>query len=232
MFDDYYNVFEECQEVEESSYTCPWCGAYAGMGKNMYRLKERRCKYYIVPEMAESGNPDIYTMDKFCVVTCRACGKIQFWFNGDMIYPLSSSIQEPNQDMPKDVKDLYNEARSVFELSPKAGAALLRLALQKLCIHLKCKGNSINDDICQLVKKGLSVQVQQAFDCIRVIGNNGVHPGEINLDEDKEMAVALFPIMNMIVDRMISEPKRIESIYKNLPKGARQAIEKRDGEIK
>lgn len=145
-----------------------------------------------------------------------------------MIYPVSSTIEEPNQDMPEEVKDLYNEARSVFKLSPKAGAALLRLGLQKLCKYLGGKGENINEDIGWLVKQGLPPKIQEAFDSIRVIGNNGVHPGEINLDENKDLAAALFPLMNLIVEKMISDPKKIDEIYKCLPPRALEAIGKRD----
>ena len=78
------------------------------------------------------------------------------------------------------------------------------------------------------MKQGLPPKIQEAFDSIRVIGNNGVHPGEINLDENKDLAAALFPLMNLIVEKMISDPKKIDEIYKCLPPRALEAIGKRD----
>ena len=82
--------------------------------------------------------------------------------------------------MPEDVQELYNEAREVFGISPCFSATLLRLALQKLCVHLKEEGININKDIASLVKKGLSLEIQKGLDSIRIIGNNGVHPGKID----------------------------------------------------
>jgi hypothetical protein len=62
-----------------------------------------------------------------------------------------------------------------------------------------------------------------------VIGNNAVHPGVIELTDDKTTALALFDVLNTIVASMISVRKQIENMYDALPQSAREAIEKRDG---
>jgi len=67
------------------------------------------------------------------------------------------------------------------------------------------------------------------LDVVRVIGNNAVHPGEISIDDNPEIAQALFGLINVIVENRIAEPKRIEALYASLPEGARNAIERRDG---
>lgn len=222
-----YNVLKGLDNTDSKSYTCPHCGAFAGMEKYSVYLVYMADRYVLMPEQnLEEEIKNCYS--KVDIITCRACGKVQFWLDEKMIYPASSMIEEPNEDMPEEVKDLYNEARSVFELSPKAGSALLRLGLQKLCKYLGGKGENINKDIGWLVKQGLPENIQEALDTIRVIGNNGVHPGEINLDENKDLAVALFPLMNLIVEKMISDPKKMAEIYRRLPSGTLEAIEKRD----
>ena len=63
---------------------------------------------------------------------------------------------------------------------------------------------------------------------MRVIGNNAVHPGQVDLKDDTDTAEALFGCVNLITDAMISQPKRIESLYSKLPKSAREAIDRRD----
>lgn len=80
------------------------------------------------------------------------------------------------------------------------------------------------------MKKGLPVGVQQALDAVRIVGNNAVHPGEISLDDSPEVANSLFELINYIVDRMISQPKKLSELYASLPAGALEAINKRDGE--
>jgi len=89
-------------------------------------------------------------------------------------------------------------------------------------------GKNINDDIKALVAQGLPVRVQQALDVCRVVGNNAVHPGEMDLNDTSEVAQTLFRLANIIVEEMITKPKEIETIYNALPEGARSAIAKRD----
>ncbi len=145
-----------------------------------------------------------------------------------MIYPTGSIAPLPSEDMPEDVKADFNEARDIVQASPRAAAALLRLALQKLTIHLGGKGKNLNEDIKNLVKKGLPPKVERALDVVRVIGNNAVHPGKIDLRDDLDTAILLFELLNMIVDTMITQPRRVDEIYNKLPEGVRKAIEKRD----
>lgn len=129
--------------------------------------------------------------------------------------------------MPQDCKADYDEAQMIVAQSPKSAAALIRLALQKLMIHLGEKGKNLNDDIGNLVAKGLDVHVQQALDYCRVVGNNGVHPGEIVLDDSPEIAHLLFEMINLIVEDRIDRPARVQQAYLKLPQGARDAIEQR-----
>ena len=74
--------------------------------------------------------------------------------------------------------------------------------------------------------------IQKSLDIIRVTGNEAVHPGVIDFtDEDNDIAFSLFKIMNLIVEKMIVEPKEIEEIYNQLPEDKRKAIENRDKQI-
>ena len=129
--------------------------------------------------------------------------------------------------MPDEVKLDYEEAANIITQSPRGAAALLRLALQKLIIHLGGKGSNLNDDIARLVAQGLPVRIQQALDVARVIGNNAVHPGQIDVD-DVEISGNLFALLNLITEYMMTLPEKVEELYKNLPDNAKVAINLRD----
>lgn len=146
-----------------------------------------------------------------------------------MMFPSSGTAPLPSPDIPPEIRSDYEEARSIVGLSPRGAAALLRLAIQKLCKELGEPGQNINEDIKSLGKKGLPVQVQQALDIVRVVGNNAVHPGQIDLNDGSEVAAKLFGLVNLITEVMITQPKHVADMFNSLvPPTTRQAIAKRD----
>ncbi|MCL1136792.1 DUF4145 domain-containing protein [Shewanella hafniensis] len=159
---------------------------------------------------------------------CCACEKYSIWYNSEAIYPLANHIEPPSKDLPSDVMKIYNEAVSVFKLSPKSAAALLRLALQKLLNHLGLSGD-INEMIKQKVSDGVGKKIQQAMDLVRYIGNQAVHPGMIDFDDDKDIAFLLFRLINIIAKELITIPSEIDSLFENIiPVKLKDSIAKRD----
>ena len=167
--------------------------------------------------------------NRFRISYCEHCEFPTIWHNESIVFPLNLSAEPPNEDMPEEVRKDYEEARTIFNLSPRGAAALLRLSIQKLCAHLGQPGKNINSDIKALVKAGLPPKVQEALDSVRVIGNDAVHPGTIDLNDDRDTASQLFRLVNFIVQKMITEPNEIESIYNNLPPEKLRGIQDRDG---
>ena len=161
---------------------------------------------------------------------CYNCHKVAVWVHDRLLFPPELYGEEPNPDIPDDILRDYEEARSILNLSPRGAAALLRLAVQKLCKHLGEKGDDINKDIGSLVQKGLSIKVQRALDIVRVIGNQAVHPGVIDLRDDRDTALNLFSLINLIVEQMISQHNHIDNMYNGLPSDKIAAIERRDAQ--
>ncbi|MGB3161562.1 MAG: DUF4145 domain-containing protein [Carnobacterium sp.] len=146
-----------------------------------------------------------------------------------LIYPQTDPIAPtPHKDMPDDIKKVFDESSSVLNLSPRASAALSRLALDMLLPFLGQEKGDINTRIGNLVKGGLPVTIQQSLDALRVIGNHAVHPGKMDLTDDKEIAISLLELLNFIVEDRITQPNKIRNIYSKLPESIRKTIENRD----
>jgi hypothetical protein len=179
--------------------------------------------------LGTDGYPTTNAVFNLHLSRCFNCKEFSVWRYDKLIFPESRQGPPPNPDMPEKVKADYEEAAKILNLSSRGAAALLRLAIQKLCAELGEKGENINDDIASLVKKGLPQSIQKALDSVRVIGNEAVHPGTIDLKDDSATAAGLFRLVNIIVEQMISNPKHIDEFFEKLPESKRKAIEKRDG---
>lgn len=206
----------------KDAFTCPHCGVLS--------LMQYVCTCYL------DGNFHSTTTGKdrrvgnnwILIATCQNCKKKTIWIDNIYVYPDIIS-EEANSDMPDTVKQLYNEAGLIYNKSPRAACALLRLAVDRLCNELGETDRDINKNIGALVRKGLPQSVQQALDVVRVVGNKAVHPGQIAFDvDDKNTAIMLMHLLNIIVARMITEPKEIESLYQGLPETVKESIKNRD----
>lgn len=198
-------------------FNCPSCNAYSH--QNWHGL--------ILTYSFKSPAPTIL-IDKFTVSKCVKCGSLAIWKENKLIFPLVSGIPLPSVDMPGDVKALYLEARDVMIFSPRASAALLRLSVEILMPHLNAQGSDLNEKIGFLVKQGLDIKIKEALDSIRVIGNNAVHPGQISIDDNPSIAVALFSLLNIIVTLTITREKQIKEVHDLIPDKVKEAIKKRD----
>lgn len=186
----------------ENTFTCPYvdCRTYSQMQWKTYHKNDG----HFVQNIRGSR--------------CVSCHKVGLWVNEQLVYPVAHLAPPPVEDMPGNVLDLYEEARAVLNDSARAAAALLRLAVEHLVRHI-LKGDSADHlytDIGKLVERGLLPKVQQSLDAVRVIGNNMVHPGKITFDDDREVALALFPLVNIIVEQMIAHPKQVSDLYENM----------------
>lgn len=207
----------------EAGFNCPHCDAYSHM--SWFHCRKIRW---------EDGTP-LSDVDDLTIGTCVKCGNNSLWLgdkedpnNARMLFPIASNAPMAAEDMPVDAKEVYTEARNIVNYSPRAAAALLRLAVQLLMPHLGEKGKNLNTDIGNLVKEGLPEKIQKSLDGVRVIGNNAVHPGVIDINEDPQTALVLFDLINIIVESTITQDKKVDQVYSKLPPAAKNGIEKRN----
>ena len=211
------NYIEPQKELR--SYTCPHCNTISQMEFSTHSFPN---------DVQEARIGWRSAVNALTIHRCHCCGRKIIWIDDKYVYP-DIVAEEPNADMPDSVKQLYDEAGLIYNKSPRAACALLRLAIDRLCNELGETDRDINKNIGALVQKGLPTSIQKALDVVRVVGNKAVHPGQITFDvDDTGTATMLMHLLNIIVQRMISEPKEIDLLYQGLPESVRESIEKRD----
>jgi hypothetical protein len=244
--------------IEKGAFCCPHCGSYTShtwfsgvakelydaypfiMGKDHYEmhlkvehpsdiLQWMHDAFAGLPLIEEKATDSGATVMNLNLSKCFVCKKVTVWVHTRVVFPpIQRQGPEPQEGMPTEIAADFQEARSILELSPRGASALLRLCIQKLCAHLGEKGKNIDEDIASLVKKGLDPMVQKAMDTVRVIGNNAVHPGEIDLKDDIATATSLMELVNFVVEQRITRPLKIEKMFAGLPQSKLDGIQKRD----
>lgn len=201
--------------LHSSSFVCPACGVLT------HHIWDRLT--------ASSDSVKLKGQPSWWVSMCLHC-KGNTIFNGyQRVYPVGLGGPLPASDMSAPVRAIYEEARAVASASPRAAAALLRVAVEMLVDHLEPGKAKLNSKIGKLVERGLDPQIQQMLDTVRVFGNEGgAHSGKINMNEQPEVLGMLMFCVNTIVEGMITYPKRIAEVYSTLPVEQRKGIEDRD----
>lgn len=200
-------------QLNGSSFNCPHCKAFSSMSWD---------DSYV-------GYRGMVAIRSLKSAHCTHCNNYSLWIGNTMVFPGEINVESPNKDLPEEIKTDYLEAASILNQSPRGSSALLRLAIEKLVNELNAKGKDLNAKIGDLVSKGLSPKIQKALDVVRFIGNEAVHPGQIDLNDSPEIAQALFKLVNVIADEMITKPKDIDSLYDELvPESHKNGINKRD----
>lgn len=233
-------------------FACPHC---SGIGAQVWTTH-----VFFSDSQDSDGNPAFTDWEDIKLATCGACGDYSIWLKkkearislgslaaltrGDqdpqgaaptvtvweMIWPKRSNAELPHKDMPEDLVGLYQEARAVFNDSPRSSAALLRLLTEMLLQKFTDK-DTIHNMIGALMKEGLDFRLQRAADILRLAGNDAVHPAPESDDEGDpaERVGKMFRLVNKLVQDLITSPTEIDDLYEALPLGKREAIEKRDG---
>ena len=227
-------AYSECSDIDghlnapHTTFICPHCRAFTQQMLGRLHTAQR---FNIAGSTAGAFNIAAY----LAAAECINCRKPSLFFEGNFIWPnISSAAPKPAEDMPESICHDFEEARQIYTVSPRGAAALLRLCVEKLlCGELNTKARNIDGAIGELVAAGrLDPDLQQAADALRVIGNEAVHPGTMDLKDNQSTAFSLFQMINFIVERTITYPKRAQALYSSLPPGKLDGIKARDSRQK
>lgn len=200
------------------AFNCPYCQAYAH--QSWWSLTRR------------NGSSAGASQSQ-----CGRCHESALWFdaNETLLWPQATGGVPAHTEMPEASRVLYDEARAVARLSPRAALALLRVAVDVLLREVVPGAGSkrLNDIVGLAVKQGLTPAARVALDALRVIGNDAVHPEQIVLDEEDPAAkvTALCRLLNLVVEQLVAQPRMASEMLDALPDGVKRGIEQRDGSL-
>ena len=227
--------------IEQRAFCCPHC--YTLARQYWFRLHLGSLRASETPkDLINSefgGNPGLVNLNSshsstvglagVYISSCEHCADFAIWLGGKMVCPDTGVAPPPNEDLSDEVREIYREAVAISSKSPRGSAALIRLAVQKLCTELGEEQHTLNEAIAQLVRKGLNPKVQKMLDYVRVTGNDAVHPGQMDFNDNAEIVGTLFVLLNLIAESMITHPKVVDEAYESLPVSKKEQIKKRDG---
>lgn len=207
-----------------TSFDCPHCGAHAQQ------------TWYFTGQ-AESHDDAIDA--RLAVAVCFACGGRTVWRTfttygfgrgvdaHEMIHPARRHEgPAPHADLPESLVPIYEEARGCLGVSPRAASALVRLTLEGALTDLYADAGNLNDMIGAAAAAGLPETVVNAMDVLRFSGNQSIH--ELRSDDTAETATALFAILNIVIERLVTQPRQIAELHAAMPDGVRERIERRN----
>jgi len=205
-------------KYEEPKFTCPHCGALAGM--KWEELFSPKCESVLLER-----------------AICDACSDFSIWNietdeyglepSGRLIYPEKQTAPLPNSDLSDDCKKDYMEAREIQFKSPRGAAALLRLCIEKICIEKGAKEDKLFDKIGGLINKGIPPLAGKSLDVVRIFANDSVHPAQLRTCDTAEVVDKLFSVVNIIAEHLFTQPRLVEELHDQIPVSKLRPSEKR-----
>ena len=198
-------------------------------GNDEEAQRDRKLKW--VEQMA-SGRPFLEVHREFrsrdvqnvSISYCFNCNEMCRWVYDRLVWPRREGFPEPKLHAPPKVRRESEEASQILEASPRGAAALLRIAIEKVCEELGVSGEGPTDDIAFFVREDVDARVQKVLDAAQIIESNA-RPGQIGLREDRATAETLSGLVNLICEKMIMEPRHLQEVHTKVREDARTGME-------
>ncbi|MFT4284300.1 MAG: DUF4145 domain-containing protein [Protaetiibacter sp.] len=212
-------------------------GRFPRLGGNVFVNYREPTQEQLYPGQAVGeGDEELPESAEWAFARCARCSFVTIWRGDRLIYPAASRMPHAHPDMPDDARSLYEEAREVFAVSPRAGAALARAALERLLrtIDQDAPARATLEVRIDRVLAEVSQPLGKMLTVIRHVGNESLHvqdePDELTLlvlsDEQTENAELLFAAINGLVEELITKPAAYEALYDRAPQNVRDRVER------
>ncbi|SDP09844.1 protein of unknown function [Nakamurella panacisegetis] len=199
-----------------SAFTCPHC-------------RTRSQQILLGPVRGSLGRTyNDNDIPNWLATKCFTCHNVALFHGPTLRFPAARVGPTPTQDMPANIKAIYEEAQEVAAVSPRSAAALLRVALETMVNELVSGSEKLFQKIGKLRALGVDQEIIDYMDLIRGFGNDGAHAGEVNLEDDPKTVADLFEILQIIVADAITRKKKKQALLGRFSQGWHQGREERD----
>lgn len=204
-----------------NSFTCPHCNSVFPITNDTY------CSSYPSFDYHLKNHPTSESEFSISFYKCPKCGEYTIIAQGtgdavktDVLFlkPQSFAKRFPEY-VPEPIRNDYEEACAIINLSPKSSATLARRCLQGMIhdfwdIHEK----NLNAEITSLQTK-VSPTLWKVLDGVRKIGNIGAHmEHDINLvlDIDPDEAVKLIKLIEYLIKEWYINRHEQEELFSDI----------------
>lgn len=216
---------DQSPALNKDAFDCPQCGAFANQKWGF--------SYFAAPgdnfTQAESRNGQ-WTYSK-----CARCREYSAWLDDQLIYPSTLVGPIASEDMPEDVREIYDESRRVAAVSRRAGAAMARATLELLVKQIDPDAPARSSLAARLERiiPTVDSSLGKLLTFVRHVGNT-IHVPEnaddavvMVLDPDQTAGMSLiFQAINGLVDEKITRPRLANEAYEMVPEEVRDRVER------
>ncbi len=207
-----------------NDFECPFCRKFVSATVDTVR----ECVIYFNKFAVRNINSLYANTDIFDIVLqrCSSCGKVSMYAEGrenleGIIVPLNpkSLAQQFPEYVPSSIREDYEEAYAILNLSPKASATLSRRCLQGMIRNFwGITRNDLYQEITAIQNKVTPSQ-WKAIDSVCSIGNIGAHMRKdvneiIGIDDNE--AEQLLKLIELLVDKWYIARNDEEELLKSI----------------
>lgn len=202
-------------------YKCPFCNA--SIAKSYETVRESDLGFDYAPYDEHGDKHKHYTFE---MIRCPECEKINYKIKGVKepfntygevsIFPRSRAVKFPDY-IPEQLRQDYEEAYAILELSPKASATLSRRCLQGIIRDFhKIKPDTLYKEISQL-EGVIPASQYKVLHSLRQLGNIGAHfEKDVSLivEIDVDEAEKLIKLIEYLFEKWYIEQKETEDLFR------------------
>jgi hypothetical protein len=197
------------------------------------RERDRKLRW---AERTASGRPLLEVHREFrsrnvqnvSISYCFSCNEIGLWVGDQLVWPVV--VASPELKKLEILAELSGDKGTMIEplnASPRGAAALLHLAVEKLCLELGVGTYEPRPALAPAIQEEVDARVQNVLDAVKIIQDSSPPIEQNGLRDDRATADALPGFVNLICEKLIIEPRHLRALYTKVREGAQHNMDQR-----